>query len=69
MVDSWDDLSDSFVYDVENALSRETDDQAGQEILENVLRSAEAVEEFSGAVMSLKMELDDSVGLTGEVKE
>ncbi|OWM80742.1 succinate dehydrogenase subunit 5, mitochondrial-like [Punica granatum] len=66
MADTWDDLSDSVLYDVKSALSRNTDDKAGQEILKNVFRAAEAVEEFNGALTSLKMELDDCVGMTGE---
>ncbi|KDP38375.1 hypothetical protein JCGZ_04300 [Jatropha curcas] len=66
MAASWDELPDPLIYDVKNALSKKTDDNAGQEILKNVFRAAEAVEEFSGILISLKMELDDSIGMSGE---
>ncbi|PHT51071.1 Succinate dehydrogenase subunit 5, mitochondrial [Capsicum baccatum] len=63
---SWDELPDAVVYDAKNALSKSTDDKAGQEALANVFRAAEAVEEFSGMITSLKMEIDDAIGLSGE---
>ncbi|XP_065862548.1 succinate dehydrogenase subunit 5, mitochondrial-like [Euphorbia lathyris] len=66
MAASWDELYDTVIHDVKKALSKSTDDKAGQEILKNVFRAAEAVEEFSGMLMSLKMELDDSIGMSGE---
>lgn len=66
MAESWDELPDSLIHDVNNALSKSTDDKASQEILKNVFRAAEAVEEFGGMLISLKMELDDSIGLSGE---
>ncbi|KAI6688136.1 hypothetical protein NL676_024964 [Syzygium grande] len=66
MAASWDELPDNVVHDVEKALSRNTDDKAGQEVLTNVYRAADAVEEFTGVLTSLKMELDDSIGLSGE---
>ncbi|KAJ8772848.1 hypothetical protein K2173_028025 [Erythroxylum novogranatense] len=66
MAESWDELPNSVIHDVKNALSKNTDDKAGQEVLKNVFRAAEAVEEFSGMVISLKMELDDSIGSFGE---
>nr|VDD59870.1 unnamed protein product [Brassica oleracea] len=43
-----------------------TDDKGGQEALMNVFRAAEAVEEFGGILTSLKMEIDDSIGMSGE---
>uniref|UniRef100_A0A2P2IXJ6 Uncharacterized protein MANES_18G032800 n=1 Tax=Rhizophora mucronata TaxID=61149 RepID=A0A2P2IXJ6_RHIMU len=66
MAESWDELPDSVVYDVKQALSKNTDDKAGQEILANVFRAAEAAEEFGGILISLKMDLDDSIGYMGE---
>ncbi|KAJ9166207.1 hypothetical protein P3X46_020989 [Hevea brasiliensis] len=66
MAASWDELPDALIHDVKNALSKNTDDKAGQEILKNVFCAAEAVEEFGGMLISMKMELDDSIGLSGE---
>ncbi|KAK7383117.1 hypothetical protein VNO78_28786 [Psophocarpus tetragonolobus] len=66
MAESWSELPDSVVYNVKNALSKNTDDKAGKEAVENVFRAAEAVEEFGGILVSLKMEIDDSIGLSGE---
>lgn len=69
MAASWDELPNTLVTRVKAALSKNTDDQAGKEHLTNVLRAAEAVEEFGGMVMQLKMDMDDSVGISGEVME
>ncbi|XP_031405983.1 succinate dehydrogenase subunit 5, mitochondrial-like [Punica granatum] len=66
MANNWDELPDDVLYDVRKALSKSSEDEAGKEILANILRAAEAVEEFSGILVSMKMELDDSVGLSGE---
>ncbi|CAA0826623.1 Succinate dehydrogenase subunit 5- mitochondrial [Striga hermonthica] len=66
MATNWDELSPAIVYDVKNALSKNTEDKAAQDVLKNVFRAAEAVEEFTGVIMSLKMELDDVIGLSGE---
>ncbi|KAM5565665.1 succinate dehydrogenase subunit 5, mitochondrial [Rosa sericea] len=66
MAASWDELPKLVVREVKAALSKNTDDQTGKEHLTNVLRAAEAVEEFGGMVMQLKMDMDDSVGLSGE---
>ncbi|XP_022772846.1 succinate dehydrogenase subunit 5, mitochondrial-like [Durio zibethinus] len=66
MAGSWDELPYSVVQDTKKALSKDTDDKAGQEALKNVFRAAAAVEEFGGVLMSMKMELDDSIGLSGE---
>ncbi|GMJ15371.1 hypothetical protein HRI_005206300 [Hibiscus trionum] len=66
MAASWDELPYSVVQDAKKALSKNTDDKAGQEALKNVFRAAEAVEEFGGILISMKMELDDSIGLSGE---
>ncbi|KAF5747061.1 Succinate dehydrogenase 5 [Tripterygium wilfordii] len=63
---SWDELPDAVVNDATKALSKDTDDKTGQEVLSNVFRAAEAVEEFGGILVSLKMELDDAVGASGE---
>ncbi|CAK9145641.1 unnamed protein product [Ilex paraguariensis] len=62
----WDEVPPAVVYDAKKALSKNTDDKANQEILANVFRAAEAVEEFCGRLVSLKMEIDDAVGLSGE---
>ncbi|XWS14675.1 hypothetical protein CRYUN_Cryun35bG0029500 [Craigia yunnanensis] len=56
----------SVVQDAKKALSKDTDDKAGQEALKNVFCAAEAAEEFGGVLLSIKMELDDSVGVSGE---
>lgn len=69
MAASWDDLPEPVVYDVKAALSGSTNDEAGKEIVENVFRAAEAAEEFGGILTSLKMKIDDSIGLSGEVLE
>ncbi|XP_038884886.1 succinate dehydrogenase subunit 5, mitochondrial [Benincasa hispida] len=66
MAASWDKLPESLVYDVKAALTGSTDDKAGKEIVENVFRAAEAAEEFGGILISMKMEIDDSIGLSGE---
>ncbi|XP_022144355.1 succinate dehydrogenase subunit 5, mitochondrial-like isoform X2 [Momordica charantia] len=66
MATSWDELPNSIVYDVKAALSGSTDDKAGKEVVENVFRAAEAVEEFGGILINLKMKIDDSIGLSGE---
>ncbi|KAL9330574.1 hypothetical protein ACSQ67_000184 [Phaseolus vulgaris] len=63
---NWSELPDSVVHDVKNVLSRNTDDKAGKEVVENVFRAAEAVEEFGGILVSLKLEIDDSIGVSGE---
>lgn len=62
----WEELPEPLQADVMNALSKETDDKAGQEALTNAWRAAEAVEQFSGVLESLKMELDEISGHTGE---
>ncbi|KAE8727906.1 Succinate dehydrogenase subunit 5 [Hibiscus syriacus] len=67
MAASWDELPYSVVQDAKKALSKNTDDKAGQEALKNVFRAAEAFEEFGGILISMKMELDDSIGMSGEL--
>uniref|UniRef100_A0A7N0VIJ9 Succinate dehydrogenase subunit 5 n=1 Tax=Kalanchoe fedtschenkoi TaxID=63787 RepID=A0A7N0VIJ9_KALFE len=66
MAASWDELPDGLISAAKKALSKSTDDKTGQEILANVFRAAEAVEEFTGILVSLRMELDDTVGMSGE---
>ncbi|CAN1163841.1 Succinate dehydrogenase subunit 5, mitochondrial [Linum perenne] len=66
MAASWDELDVTTVHDVKNALSKSSDDKPGQEVLKNVFRASQAVEEFGGMIMILKMELDDSIGMSGE---
>ncbi|THG13058.1 hypothetical protein TEA_026457 [Camellia sinensis var. sinensis] len=63
---SWDELPDTLISDAKKALSKNTDDKAAQEAVANVFRAAEAVEEFSGMLVSLRMATDDSTGLGGE---
>ncbi|KAK1257273.1 hypothetical protein QJS04_geneDACA022924 [Acorus gramineus] len=65
MAVSWDEIPDSVIPEAKKALSKETPDKAGQEALANVYRAAEAVEEFSGVLVSLRMDLDDRMGATG----
>ncbi|XP_068665647.1 succinate dehydrogenase subunit 5, mitochondrial-like [Aristolochia californica] len=66
MAASWDELPHAVIKDAEKTLSKNTEDKAGQEALANLLRAAEAVEHFAGILVSLRMELDDSIGLGGE---
>lgn len=66
MASNWDELPEALIHDAVKVMSKDTDDKAGKEALANVFRAAEAVEEFTGTLVSLKMELDDSVGLSGE---
>ncbi|KAM1692011.1 hypothetical protein ACFXTN_030726 [Malus domestica] len=46
--------------------SENTDDQTGKEVVTNVFRAAEAVDEFGGMITNLKMELDDNIGASEE---
>ncbi|KAI8019092.1 hypothetical protein LOK49_LG04G00358 [Camellia lanceoleosa] len=66
MAASWDELPDTLISDANKALSKNTDDKVAQEVVANVFRAAEAVEEFSGMLVSLRMAIDDSTGLGGE---
>ncbi|KAJ0976513.1 hypothetical protein J5N97_011987 [Dioscorea zingiberensis] len=66
MAMSWDEIPDSAFASTKKALSKTTDDKAGQEALANVFRAAEASVEFGGVLVSLRMALDDLCGLTGE---
>lgn len=66
MATNWDELPPSVVEDVKNSLSKNSEDKNAQEVLKNVFRAAEAVEEFGDIIMSLKMEMDDLVGMSGE---
>ncbi|XP_050363620.1 succinate dehydrogenase subunit 5, mitochondrial [Argentina anserina] len=66
MAATWDEVPTSVVSKVKAALSKNTDDQTGKEHLTNVLRAAEAVEELGEIVMSLKMDMDDRIGISGE---
>ena len=67
MAASWNELPHSLVEEAKKAVSKATDDAAGQEALKNVFRAAEACEEFGGVLVTLRMALDDLCGLTGEV--
>ncbi|KAL8529613.1 hypothetical protein ACS0TY_006876 [Phlomoides rotata] len=66
MATNWDNLPSAVIYDVKYALSKSTEDKVAQDVLKNVFRAAEAVEEFTGITMQLKMAMDDSIGLSGE---
>ncbi|VVB15987.1 unnamed protein product [Arabis nemorensis] len=66
MAADWAELPSDAVHDAKSAISKTTDDKAGQESLTNVFRAAEAVEEFGGILTSIKMEIDDSIGMSGE---
>ncbi|GLJ06278.1 hypothetical protein SUGI_0035030 [Cryptomeria japonica] len=66
LASNWDELEESLKSTVMDALSKETDDESGKEALSNVWRAAEAVEHFSGVLESLRMELDEISGSTGE---
>ncbi|KAF7001747.1 hypothetical protein CFC21_017354 [Triticum aestivum] len=66
MAASWSELPHSLVEEAKKAVSKSTDDAAGQEALKNVFRAAEACEEFGGVLVTLRMALDDLCGLTGE---
>ncbi|KAL9308877.1 unnamed protein product [Arabidopsis thaliana] len=66
MAADWAELPSAVVKDAKTAISKNTDDKAGQEALKNVFRAAEAVEEFGGILTSIKMEIDDSIGMSGE---
>lgn len=63
---NWDELDESLRSTVMDALSKETDDKSGKEALANAWRAAEAVEQFSGVLESLRMEIDEISGSTGE---
>ncbi|XP_078447335.1 succinate dehydrogenase 5 [Wolffia australiana] len=66
MAASWDEIPDGVVLDVKNALSKTTDDKAGQETLIAVFRAAEASVEFGAILVQLRMALDDAIGIVGE---
>ncbi|KAM3367393.1 hypothetical protein ACQJBY_016163 [Aegilops geniculata] len=66
MAANWSELPHSLVEEAKKAVSKSTDDAAGQEALKNVFRAAEACEEFGGVLVTLRMALDDLCGLTGE---
>ncbi|KAL3617973.1 membrane anchor in succinate dehydrogenase complex [Castilleja foliolosa] len=66
MAANWDELPPPVVDSVTKALSKSTEDKTAQDALKNVFRAAEAIEEFTGIIMSLKMELDDVIGMSGE---
>ncbi|XP_057542247.1 succinate dehydrogenase subunit 5, mitochondrial [Amaranthus tricolor] len=61
----WGELPNSLIHDASKALSKDSDD-VGKEALKNVFRAAEASEEFIGTLETLKMAIDDLVGLSGE---
>lgn len=63
----WSEIPSDVVSEANKALTKSTEDKSSQETLKNVLLAAEAVEEFTGKLVSLRMEIDDSVGLSGEV--
>lgn len=67
MAEGWDEIPESVLYDVKKALLKDTDDKGGQEVLKTALCAAEAVEEFTGIIMNIKMEIDNSIGMSGAV--
>jgi hypothetical protein len=50
---SLNELPGSLVQEAKKTVSKATDDNAGQEALENAFRAAEACEEFSGVLITL----------------
>lgn len=66
MAADWGEVPDGLISEALEVLSKPTDDSSGKEVLKNVFRAAEAVEEFTGTLETLKMALDDCVGLSGE---
>lgn len=66
MAVNWAEIPDNVINKSKRALSKSTEDKASHEALANLLRAAEAVDEFSGFLVTLKMEIDDSVGMSGE---
>lgn len=62
----WDDIPDSVTSEVKKALSKSAEDKAGQQILKNVFRAAEASEEFIAVLVNIRMGLEELTGLTGE---
>lgn len=66
LAENWSDISDAVVSDAKHALSKNTEDKTGKEVVTNVFRAAQAVEEFGGILVTLKMEIDDSLGISGE---
>jgi Domain of unknown function (DUF4370) len=67
MATSWDHLPELVVSEAKKAASKETKDVLGQKHLKDLFAAAEACEEFSGTLVSLRMALDDLSGITGEV--
>ncbi|KAL5706017.1 membrane anchor in succinate dehydrogenase complex [Ranunculus cassubicifolius] len=66
MATSWEDLPDNVINDAKKALSKNTKDSSGREALANVFRAAEAVEEFGGILVTLRMAIDDVIGMSGK---
>ncbi|KAL3616121.1 membrane anchor in succinate dehydrogenase complex [Castilleja foliolosa] len=64
MAANWDELPPPVVDSVTKALSKSTEDKTAHDALKNVFRAAEAIEEFTGIIMSLKMELTDVIGMS-----
>ncbi|KAH7284600.1 hypothetical protein KP509_34G061800 [Ceratopteris richardii] len=62
----WTEIPDEAKDAVEAALSKQSSDTAGIEQLKNAWRAAEAVETFSGTLVSIRMALDDLTGFSGE---
>lgn len=63
----WGELPDSLIQEASKVLSKDSDDNFGKEALKNVVRAAEASEEFIGILETFKMAIDDLVGMSGEV--
>ncbi|KAI7732795.1 hypothetical protein M8C21_033615 [Ambrosia artemisiifolia] len=63
MAVSWAKLPFTVINKTKRALSKTTEDKASQEALANLLRVAEVVHELSGFLETLKMKIDDIVGM------
>lgn len=63
----WGELPNSLIENAIKVLSKDSDDKFGKEALKNVVRAAEASEEFIGILETFKMAIDDLVGMSGEV--
>lgn len=66
MAASWEGIPKPVIDEANKALSKSSDDKGGQEALAKVFRAAEAIEEFIGIIMNLKMAIDDAIGSSGE---
>ncbi|XP_038986645.1 succinate dehydrogenase subunit 5, mitochondrial-like [Phoenix dactylifera] len=66
MAMNWDEIPECTANETNKALSKASDDKAGQEALANVFCAAEASVEFGGVLVTLRMAPDDLNGLSVE---